>query len=139
MDQQNKTNIEIIKMHIDSLRSFLITKSEAVLILSSLSLGFLVIATFNEALLTITDNLKIIICFLLILSPLSLIFFLIEITWAINNVKKEIEKITKNNIDVFKGKNVISKLLHIILFCFPYFGALSLLIIMIYAATIIWP
>lgn len=91
LEQQEK--LKKLEILLDTQRSFLVAKTSVMPVISSLSATILVVATFNERLLQITQNLKIALIILLLLIPLSLIVYNAEYYLGIRTTQKEIDKV----------------------------------------------
>lgn len=87
---------------------------------SSLAATLLVIATFNNQLLRLTDFVKVLISLLLLLIPFSIFFYLYEINETLNEAQKNLEKEL--------GKKLISKDKKILLLVGVYFPWIALIV-----------
>ena len=133
---EQQKDLELLKIHIDTLKFLLMQKSAILPIISSLSATMLIVATFNKELLPITNNIKFALIALLLLIPLSLIIALSEYYVAIKNTKEAINKIVK--IDDFEYKTLWQKIYTRIFILYPVIGVFLLSVIIIYIAFSIW-
>lgn len=105
--------IGIIKLWKDLAQSSAAEKFKILSIDSSLAATLLVIATFNERLITITNYVKILLAILLALIPVSL--------WGLLYILYKDEKIARENLEAETGSKMkYGGIMHILRDIFPY-------------------
>ena len=133
---EQKEKLEKLKLLFDLQQSFIIAKVGVIPVIASLSATILIVATFNERLLQITQNLKIALTILLFLIPLSLIVYNIEYFLGIKTTQEEIEKIVGK--DLLGPKGWWQKTYENALSSYPIVGTLILSGVIIYIIFAIW-
>ena len=119
----------ILDDHISYLQQLLLAKSGVLPVISSVSAAILVIATFNN-LVPINAHLKICIAILLIIIPISLLFYLIEMSLAIKNTKDGIEKVVGKL--PLRKENWSEKIKNVIFYTMPFILATIISVIILY-------
>lgn len=105
--------IEIIKIWKDLAQSSALEKFKILPVVSSLAATLLVIATFNEKLIIITNFVKFLLAILLALIPISL--------WGLLCILYKDEKVARENLESETGVKMKYKgTMHIFLDIFPY-------------------
>ena len=137
---RKQADLEILRTNFAFLNSLLTIRSSILPIIASLSATLLVVATFNEKLIPLTEDIKIAIAILLLLIPISLIVSICEITHAIGVTTKEITKIAGGR-DPFSSKTAFGKLMSILLAHTPLFLSIVLTIIIgwVICVILLWP
>jgi len=125
-----------VEAHISFLNPLLVAKTGILPLIASLSATMLIVATFNEKLIPLTEDIKVALTILLIIVPVSVIFAVIEFIIAINNTTEAINKLT--GVDIFASKIWYRKLLIILVFYMPLFAGAVLSIIIGYIIFVLW-
>lgn len=133
---KQQEELERLKIHIDTLRSFVVQKSLLVSTIASLSATVLVVATFSSSLLKVTNNFKIALSALLLLIPISILLSVFEFHFSINATEKAIEEVIGKISKI--DKKWYKKIFEYILVYFPFLGATVLLLSIIYIVYSIW-
>ena len=130
LSPRRQAELETLNIHFAFLNSLLTQRTAIVPTIDSLSATVLVVATFNEKLLPLTEDIKVAIVILLLLIPISLIFSLLEIHCAIETVLKKINK--DGEKDFFASKNLVGKFRTILVAYTPLFLAFVLSLVIIW-------
>lgn len=133
-------DFEFLKIQLDSLYNSVRSRLAIVPQIAALSATVLVIATFNNDLLEVNSAFKVVLSILLILIPLSLFFYLIEVHFAIANGIKHIERETKASLRELlkKDKSKIQNFYNLIIEYYPYFATFILFLIICYIILELW-
>ena len=98
-----EAKMELLKIHLDSLKQIIIEKFDILSTISGLVATLLVIATFNEKLLQITLFVKVLLAILLAIMPISLFFKIINLHMGeISSLESIGEVVGKNAKDIIR-------------------------------------
>lgn len=133
---KKQAELEILRINFAFLNSLLTQRTAIVPVIASLSATVLVVATFNEKLLPITEDIKVALIILLALIPISTLFSILEIHFAIGTATKAINKITGGK-EPFLSKSWIGKICTILIAHTPLFLGVVLSLIIVWIILVI--
>ena len=105
--ENNQAQIEILKINLAYLNSLLVQRSSILPVIASLSATMLVVATFNEDLVPLTEDIRVALVILLILVPISVIISILELHFAIDKTVNHILK--SGGKDPYESKSWLGK------------------------------
>lgn len=127
---QDKSEIERIKMHMETLRQIIWGRYNIIFTTSPLVAAVLVIATFNPQLMPLSPyTTKILVIILLALIPISLVDYSLKLSRDANHVLTALNKINGLEIKLPNKKNLFQKIWDGS--SYLYVAAISLIIIFI--------
>jgi len=124
-----------LNQHLDYLKQLIIAKSGTLPVVSSLAATILVVATFNKELIPMSSGIKICLIILLLMIPVSLLFYMTEVTFSIFATRKAIEEIIEQKLDF--NYNFWKKNYNFILFFAPFFFCVVLFGVIVYVIKLI--
>src|SRR3989344_8903758 len=136
LSPEKQAELETLKIHFAFLNSLLTQRTAIVPTIASLSAMILVVATFNEKLLPLTEDIKIALVILLALIPISILFSIFEIHSAIETATEAINKITRGK-EPFASKNWFGKICTILITHTPLFLGVVLSLIIVWIILVI--
>ena len=128
LSPQNEANLEKLRINLAFLQSLLLQRAAIVPVIASLAATILVVATFNEKLLPLTEDIKLATVILLALIPLSLLFSLLEMHFAVERTVNAITEITGGKTP-YALKSWVGKLRTILVAHTPFFLGIVLSIV----------
>lgn len=132
-------DFEILKTDLDLLFEAVRARLAVVPQIAALSATVLVIATFNDKLVTVTRPFLIALTILLVLIPLSLFIYLLEVHLSIIKSGKAVEKITgKKMSDLLPRPTIGIKIFSWVCGYYPWIATSLLSLVILYVIVIIW-
>lgn len=105
MSEKNEAEKKMLEYNLTILREIINDRIGILPTISGLTATLLIIATFNEKLLKITLEIKILIATLLLLMPVSLFFHLLSLKMGEDSIIKSINKITGSDCEKIVKEN----------------------------------
>ncbi len=90
MTESKNIHPEELKIHLSTLQQLLLARTNVIITIAALIIGILVIASFNEKIITVSPVLIILIVFLLALLPIAIMDYLFKLGKAETNLFKRL-------------------------------------------------
>jgi len=133
---KKQAELEKLKIHLSSLHSLLLQRSGFLVLTASLSIAMLVIFSLDRKLIPISDaEFKILATSLLLIIPVLLLTYVIEIHDAINRTHKAIERIYGENL---LKKGPLKEIIHSIITNLSLFAVVLISLVIFYILYVMW-
>ncbi|MFA4890294.1 MAG: hypothetical protein WC587_01520 [Candidatus Paceibacterota bacterium] len=130
-EKLRQINLERIKVYYELLITAVWERYKLLPQISALAATLLIIATFNEKVILLTNRVRFLIIIFILLIPISIIGYLVALHQAENHAKKKIKEITGKELPTKKQSNFFIAYL-------PWCIAGIISILVIFVAFLVW-